>query len=1294
VKRRLFLFLIVALVVAGPAEAFRYHIRTYGEAEGLLNQAVFGVDQTADGRIWLATRKGLVAYDGSQWTDVVWGFDKTGSGLRDVVVDEQGRIWIANLLTPARISWLDEDGWHHLPAPPVQSWGWKLVRLAVAMDEDGDPWVVVTTTDNRVAVWDGRNWTAHDFSETFDLVKDVLHVDDRFLFATNDGVWSLPMVPGAVPRPLRTRDRRPCLALAREAGGGVWVVEDRSVVHLDPSGRETRFEIPELSGRQLDSSACVATTGDGGLWIGTSSAVMFFEPGRGVEMLDRESGLADDGAVALFVDREDNVWVGTMRGLSKIVSRQVGTLDRSHGLLDDEVTAILRLANGKMVLGHEHGATILDPDPRQVSIEVLPHMRSRFMDMAEADDGSVWVALDRYGLARLTADDEIIRRLPPYGPPGSVFSVLAAEDGTLWVGGDGGLGRIVGDRFESVELPVTSGGRQPFIRRLIAESGGGVYAASGINGVHLWRDGVVRSWMEAPTPGALATYCVLERPDGSVWVGTSVGVFGLTGNRLEPLEAFESILDRPVYSMEPDAEGRVWFGTDEGIRIWDGIELMSIRSGDGLPGAEVNRDAVWLDRDGSMWVGTERGVTRFEKDYLGERNARPLVEFIGFEIDGAPLASDEVLRVRSPVSTLVARFRGVTMVAEDALRFRTRLEGFEEGWQPLTAAPLGRLRFTNLPPGTYRFHVEAVGLHGATSGAVVSPALTVVPPIWRTWWFVAGTAAVAAALLWILVESVYRRREAGRLEMLVRERTQRLDEAERQARASSMRMEATLQSISDGVLAVDGAEEIVLANRSAEVIAGGADGGLVGRSLAEVVPDLVNVEATAEAPVILRIGDGEAAVRTVEATVAPLEGNGGGRAGRVIALRDVTDRLRFEEEVARAQRLDSLGVLAGGIAHDFNNLLAVILGHTSILEKMSLPGAGKQSVTRIRMSSERASKLTQQLLTFARGGEPRCEPTPLGPLIDDTVSLVLSGTVVTRRVDLAEGLPHAMIDADQVGQALSNLLINACQAMPDGGEIRISGRAMESAPSWLEPGRYIELVVSDQGPGLQEDVRDRLFEPFFSTKADGNGLGLAVAYSVARRHGGALLADAAEDGGAAFTLIVPAATEEPVVQDVADGARALGRLSVLVMDDDPAVCDAIILMLETLGCRAVGVANGGEALEAWDAAKSSETPFDLAILDLTVPGGKGGKETLEELRNIEPGVRAVVASGYSNDDVLADPAAFGFAGAVVKPFDTALLSEVVGKAVSDTVEAFDGKARGGASAGFGGGRKRVDGGAA
>lgn len=264
--RRILGLVIALLVWSAPAAAFRYHIRTYGEADGLSNQAIFGIDQTPDGRVWLATRKSLVVYDGSSWTEVVQGFDRMGSGLRDVVVDERGDIWIANILTPAQISWFDGGVWHHLPPPPVQSWGWDVVHFDVAVAQDGSRWVAMATSDRLLVVWDGESWTVHDLKSRFGSVHAIQHREDGFLLASDGGLWRLPLEKGAEPTSFPGRETRPCYGLAISSDGGLWIVENGTVGHRTPGGKEKTYNIAALRMDQPKVSVSTAVDRKGGIF--------------------------------------------------------------------------------------------------------------------------------------------------------------------------------------------------------------------------------------------------------------------------------------------------------------------------------------------------------------------------------------------------------------------------------------------------------------------------------------------------------------------------------------------------------------------------------------------------------------------------------------------------------------------------------------------------------------------------------------------------------------------------------------------------------------------------------------------------------------------------------------------------------------------------------------------------------------------------------------------------------------------------------------------------------------------
>ncbi|MCC6525856.1 MAG: PAS domain S-box protein [Polyangiaceae bacterium] len=371
---------------------------------------------------------------------------------------------------------------------------------------------------------------------------------------------------------------------------------------------------------------------------------------------------------------------------------------------------------------------------------------------------------------------------------------------------------------------------------------------------------------------------------------------------------------------------------------------------------------------------------------------------------------------------------------------------------------------------------------------------------------------------------------------------------------------------------------------------------------------------------------------------------------------------RTSEQLARAQRIESLALLAGGIAHDFNNLLVGVFGNLSLAIEQTPPDSAVGALlANASQALARAQGLTRQLLTFSRGGAPVARPVDLEGVVRSTVRFALSGSTCRAVVTLAGTVPHVLADAAQLGQVVENLVINAEQAMAPGGTLRVHLGACELGPAnpqSLAPGRYALARFTDQGPGIPPEQRVHLFEPFFTTKPGGTGLGLATAYSIAKRHGGAVTYDPDLGPGATFTIYLPAAASAPppAAPEPVSRHRA-GR--ILVMDDEPMVREVLGVVLPHLGHRVETVEGGAEAVAAYRRALAEGRRFDVVILDLTIPGGMGGLDTLAALRALDPEVVAVVSSGYSDDAVVADPGRFGFAAVLAKPFTVDAVSRVL-----------------------------------
>jgi signal transduction histidine kinase/CheY-like chemotaxis protein len=372
----------------------------------------------------------------------------------------------------------------------------------------------------------------------------------------------------------------------------------------------------------------------------------------------------------------------------------------------------------------------------------------------------------------------------------------------------------------------------------------------------------------------------------------------------------------------------------------------------------------------------------------------------------------------------------------------------------------------------------------------------------------------------------------------------------------------------------------------------------------------------------------------------------------------------MREHLFRAQKLESLGVLAGGIAHDFNNLLTALMGNISLAR---LDGdAGPLATSRLEAAERaawRAQELTRQLLTFSRGGAPvKSAVTRLDELIRETADFSLRGSSVECLYRFPPDLWTVEIDAGQFSQVIQNLVVNAQEAMPEGGRIRIGAAnrtigAVEGLP--LPPGRYVRIEVADSGIGIPQELLDKIFDPYFTTKQRGSGLGLAVCFSIVKRHEGHMAVSSRPGEGTTFEIHIPAGSSRAEAINTAAPRTHRGSGPVLVMDDEQAVRDWLGEALRRMGYSPAFAATGEEAVAAHRQAVEAGRPFVLLIMDLTIAGGMGGRQAIGLIRERQPEAKAIVASGYSNDPVVADFAAYGFSAALPKPFDMAALSRVL-----------------------------------
>jgi PAS domain S-box-containing protein len=399
----------------------------------------------------------------------------------------------------------------------------------------------------------------------------------------------------------------------------------------------------------------------------------------------------------------------------------------------------------------------------------------------------------------------------------------------------------------------------------------------------------------------------------------------------------------------------------------------------------------------------------------------------------------------------------------------------------------------------------------------------------------------------------------------------------------------------------------------------------------------------------------------------------------LLVIRDISDRSKSEREIERTRQLESIAALSGGIAHDYNNLLTAIIGNISLAQTYLDPDDRvflllSQALT----ASKTAKDLTQKLITFSKGGSPDKKIAEVAKLVKNATEFTLSGSNLKCDFYFPDNLWPVEVDNRQIGQAIHNVIMNAREAMPEGGLLGVKAENVTSNDdlSNLRKGKYVKISISDHGKGISQKNLDKIFNPYFSTKKIGNkkgtGLGLSICHSIIRKHGGNVTVESKHRQGTTFHIYLPSANGKSPNQRAANTAEQeipiFGEGRILVMDDEAMIRKLAGELLSYLGYEVDFALDGTEAVKRYKQALNSKKPFDAVILDLTVKGGMGGKEAVQELVKIDPHVVAVVSSGYCNDHGITDFGQYGFSGVVTKPYTMSELGEKMNQVISSQLD--------------------------
>ncbi len=506
---------------------------------------------------------------------------------------------------------------------------------------------------------------------------------------------------------------------------------------------------------------------------------------------------------------------------------------------------------------------------------------------------------------------------------------------------------------------------------------------------------------------------------------------------------------------------------------------------------------------------------------------------------------------------------------------------------------------------------------------------------------------------------------------MVRDITER-KKAEEALREVNDKLNAILQASPAAIYLMDDHGIITMWNKAAERMFGWSEEEAVGRPL-PIVPGHKHEEFIA---LFKRLFNGESLMAVelrrqkkdsspidISLFAAPVYDSSGGVHEIMSVVTDITLRKKMEEDLIQKEKLESIGILAGGIAHDFNNLLTAIVGNISMAKMLSTPDSKiHQRLVEAEKASFRAKDLTQQLLTFSKGGEPIKKATSIHALLKDSVGFVLRGTKSKADISAPDDLWPVEADEGQISQVIHNIILNADQSMSQGGiiNVRCENVVIENEkPNVLKNGRYVKIAIQDHGLGIPKGDVEKIFDPYFTTKQRGSGLGLATSYSIIKKHDGHIRVESELGVGTTFHVYLPASGKQITTEDMTEEKALRGKGKILIMDDEELVSAVAGEMLRNLGYQVELSSDGDETIERYKKAKEDNVPFDIVIMDLTIQGGMGGADAIKKLREMDPNVKAIVSSGYSNDPIMSNFTEFGFKGVITKPYRLSDLSDVV-----------------------------------
>ncbi len=846
-------FLIFNLFLSNhSAYSQSYHVRTYTDDDGLANAKVFDITQDNSGCMWFATRTGISVYDGKRWKTYSYNDGLPSAEYSKIKCDRQGTVWALSSFSNIT-AYFNGQRWHLLPQLifPQHTQQHKLISSFEVATINHQTVVAVGTRGLGLYLWTENKWKNINAQNGLisSSINDIAAYGEHFYIATDSGLSVLMPDNDNIDNTINERLELPSpevIGIAIEKTNDtiipskeniiIWLMGKEWVGYLKNDVFKVfanSFAIP-----RNDFEVFLQPDKEGGIFFGNKYSVFYVEKhSRLIQYLGRKQGLISDGAADVYIDREKNIWFSSFRGVSKIVSMRFANYRQSHGLLDDETTAVWEIEPGSMVFGHGEGITFFkDNQFRRMVLsrkDIKNNIYIRVMDIQSDGKGNIWIAAPDLGLAKMNKNHSIQWYNSKQGLLPQVTSVLIDKSDNVWAGSTRGVFilHLQGDTFIKVEPKNVT--NPIYARKLFLGPDNSIYVATPEDGIYVIKKNKWETFFHTNDEYANSVYAMLTDRRGKTWIGSRGGLYVLEDDT--PLKFYKEgfQINRPIYFIIEDHQNHLWFGTDNGVIKWDGEQWKEYTVQQGLAGRETNRAAGFVDSQGRVWIGTDRGLSCYREEFEKKDIPPPLVELLSLDVSGRQMPVQTVNKLKHNMNNLVFHFRAVSFIDENAVRFRTKLEGFDPDWSSESASNDRQIRYTNLPPGRYKFYLKAKNAEGLWSEIVSSADIIIQKPFWKEWWFYILLLLTLGLGVYGIQDYFSKKRYASLLEKQVKEKTVELRESEQEYRG-------LYENAHDAILIITPEDEKVLdANQRACELYGFDRSEFIGMSLETISKDKI-----------------------------------------------------------------------------------------------------------------------------------------------------------------------------------------------------------------------------------------------------------------------------------------------------------------------------------------------------------------------------------------------------------------------------------------------------------------------